>query len=211
MQYNVSEHVSVEIIIIKIQVYKSGRLTKTLSIMWPQCVGLWTICTNPCSFSRNRVFNWLKKPSTPPPPKGEWLGIFQPNWQNNKILISPTGKIGSTPNFDRVIEPHSWLCGWSRITKFLFKIADGCHIAKCWKRYNSPTSGPIGMKLWLAHPIVSPTCPPWCSCHGNSRCLATLHCTFSRHGRPEAERVNQLLNLVYNSKLMTVTWSNIKI
>jgi len=49
----------------------------------------------------------------PPPPKktkpqkGAWLGTFQPNWQNHKIAISPTAKIESTPNFDRVIEPHS--------------------------------------------------------------------------------------------------------
>jgi len=32
--------------------------------------------------------------------KGAWLGIFQPNSQNHKIAISPTAKIGSTPNFD---------------------------------------------------------------------------------------------------------------
>jgi len=39
--------------------------------------------------------------------KGAWLGIFQPNWQNYKIAISPVEKIGSTPNFDRVSEPYS--------------------------------------------------------------------------------------------------------
>jgi len=41
--------------------------------------------------------------------KGAWLGIFQPNLQNYKIIIgiSPAGNIGLTPNFDRVIEPHS--------------------------------------------------------------------------------------------------------
>jgi len=37
------------------------------------------------------------------PKKEAWLGIFQPNWQNYKIAISPVGNIGSTPNFDRVI------------------------------------------------------------------------------------------------------------
>jgi len=26
-------------------------------------------------------------------------------------------------------------------------MADGRHIAKCWKRYNSPINGPIWMKL----------------------------------------------------------------
>ena len=65
--------------------------------------------------------------------------------------------MGAIPNFDRVIEPHSWLRGWSRITKFIFKMADGRHIAKCWKRHNSPINGPIWMKLWLSNPIMSPT------------------------------------------------------
>jgi len=41
------------------------------------------------------------------PNKGAWLVSFQPNWQNHKTAISPTAKIGSTPNFDRIIEPHS--------------------------------------------------------------------------------------------------------
>jgi len=39
--------------------------------------------------------------------KGAWLGIFQPKWQNYKIVISPAENIGSIPNFDTVIEPHS--------------------------------------------------------------------------------------------------------
>ena len=78
-------------------------------------------------------------------------------------------------------------------------MADGRHIAKCLKRYNSPINGPIW--IW-SHPVMSPTCPPWCGCHGNSRCLATAHCTFGSYGRLEAERVNQSCwNLVYSSKL----------
>jgi len=95
------------------------------------------------------------------PKKGAWLGIFQPKWQNYKIVISPAGNIGSIPNFDRVIEPHSWLRGWSRITKFIFKMADGRHIAEYWKRYNAPINGPIWMKVGWSHPIMSPICPPW--------------------------------------------------
>jgi len=63
------------------------------------------------------------------PKKGTWLSIFQPKWQNYKIVISPAGNIGSIPNFDRVIKPHRWRRGWSRITKFAFKMADGRHIA----------------------------------------------------------------------------------
>jgi len=81
-------------------------------------------------------------------------------------------------------------------------MADGRHIAKCWKRYNSPISGPIWMNLGWSHPMMSPTCHPWYGCHGNGRCLATAHCTFSSYGRLEAERVNQFCwNLVHNSKL----------
>ena len=45
------------------------------------------------------------------PNKGAWLGIFQPNWQSYKIVISPAWNIGSILNFDRVIEPHSRLGG----------------------------------------------------------------------------------------------------
>ena len=33
-------------------------------------------------------------------------------------------------------------------------MADGRHIAKCWKRYNSPINGPIWMKLRWSHPIM---------------------------------------------------------
>jgi len=79
-------------------------------------------------------------------------------------------------------------------------MANGRHIAEYWK-CNSPKNGPIWMKLGWSHPIMSPICPPCCGCHGNSRCLATAHCTFSSYGRLEAERVNQFWwNLVYNSK-----------
>jgi len=136
------------------------------------------------------------------PQKGAWLGIFQPKGQNYKIVISPVGNIGSIPNVDVVIEPHSWLRGLSRITKFVFKMADGRHIAEYWKPYNSPINGPIWMKLGWSHPIMSPICPPCCGCHGNGCCLATTHCTFSSYGRLEAVRVNQIWwNLVHNSKL----------
>jgi len=136
------------------------------------------------------------------PKRGAWLGIFQPKWQNYKIVIYPAGNIGLVPNFYMVIEPHSWLCGWSRITKFIFKMADGRHIAKYWKRYNLPINGPIWMKLGWSHPIMSPICSSCCGCHRNGRCLATAHCTFSSYGRLEAERVNQFWsNLVHSSML----------
>jgi len=96
------------------------------------------------------------------PQKRAWLGVFQPHWQNYKIVISPAGNIRSIPNFDRVIEPHRWLHGWSRITKFVFKMADGRHIAKCCKRYNLTINGPICMKREWLHPIMSPMMQlPW--------------------------------------------------
>ena len=59
-------------------------------------------------------------------------------------------------------------------------MADGRHIAEYWKRYNSPINGPIWMKLGWSHHMMSPICPPCCSCHGNSS-----------YGRLETERVNQ--------------------
>ena len=62
-----------------------------------------------------------------------------------------------------------------QILKLLkFKMAVGRHVGKYWKCHNSPTSGPIGKKLG-SHPITFRTCPPWCGCHGNGRCLATAH------------------------------------
>jgi len=90
-----------------------------------------------------------------------------------------------------------------KILKFLkFKMADGRHVGKYSKCHNSSTNGPTGTKLGWSHPIMCPICPPWCGCHGNGRCLATAHWTFSSYGRLEGERVNQFWwNLVYNSKL----------
>ena len=134
------------------------------------------------------------------PPKWAWLCIFHPNWQVIKSQY-PAGKIRSKPNSQRVIELHIWIRRWSKMAKFQYKMANGRHIAKFWKRYNSPTNGPIWMKLGWSHPIVSPTCAPWCGFHGNGRCIATAHWTFSRYWRLEAERVKQFWwNLVQNSK-----------
>ena len=153
----------------------------------------WRVVTQGCAFWG---FEWqptILRGSNPPkkPKKGAWLGIIQPKWQNYKIVISPAGNIGSIPNFNMVIEPHSWLRGWCRITKFIFKMADGRHIAEYWKRYNSPINGPIWIKVGWSHTIMSPICPPCCGCHGNGRCLATAHCTISGYERLQAERVNQ--------------------
>jgi len=65
-------------------------------------------------------------------------------------------------------------------------MADGRHIGKYCKYHNSPTNGPIGIKLGWSHPIMFLTCPPLCGCHGNGRCLAMAHWTFSFYGRLEA-------------------------
>ena len=46
------------------------------------------------------------------------------------------------------------------MTKFIFKMADGPHIAKCWKRYNSPINGPIGMKTWVIASHLVPDMSP---------------------------------------------------
>ena len=83
-----------------------------------------------------------------------------------------------------------------------FKMADGRHVGKYSRWHNSPTNGPTGTQLGWSHPIMCPTCPLWCGCHGDGRCLATAHWTLCSHGRLEAERVNQFWwNLVCNSML----------
>ena len=91
----------------------------------------------------------------------------------------------------------------NQIIKFLkFKMADSRHVRKYWKCHNSPTNGPTGMKLRWSHPIMIPTCRPWCGCHGNVGCLAMAHWTFCSYGCLEAEHVNQFWwNLVHSSTL----------
>jgi len=48
--------------------------------------------------------------------------------QTGKVVTCPPANIGSTPNFHTTTEQHSRLRGWSKITKFQFKMADGRHI-----------------------------------------------------------------------------------
>ena len=70
------------------------------------------------------------------------------------------------------------------------------------KCHNSPINGPTGTQIGWSHPIVSPSCPLWCGCHGNGRYPATTHCIFSNYVRLETERVNQFWwNLVSKGKL----------
>jgi len=109
-------------------------------------------CWNDASWPRMCLLGYWWQPtilrdSIPLPKKKAWLGIFQPNWQNHKIARSLTANIGSTPNFHRTTKQHSQLRGWSRMTKFQFKMADGRHIGKYWKYCYSLTDGPIWMKL----------------------------------------------------------------
>jgi len=81
-------------------------------------------------------------------------------------------------------------------------MADGRHVRKCWKCYNSLTNRPTWTKRGWSHPIMSPICPPWCSCHGNGHCLATAHWTLCSYGRLESKRMIQFCwNLVNNRKL----------
>ena len=88
------------------------------------------------------------------------------------------------------------------LKKNKFKMADGRHVGKYSKCHNSPSNEPSGTQPGWSHHTMSPTCPPWCGCHGNGRCLATTHCIFSSYGRLETERVNQFWwNLVSKCKL----------
>ena len=150
----------------------------------------------------------LKTPKTPQ--KGAWLGIFQPKWQNYKIVISPAENIGSIPNFDRVIKSHSWLHGWSRITKFIFKMADGRHIAKCWKRYNSPINGPIWMKRGWSHPIMFPMMRlPWQRPLPSNGAL-NIQQLWGSGGRTREPILMKFSTQQQVRITMTVTWSKIK-
>jgi len=89
-----------------------------------------------------------------------------------------------------------------QILKFSkFKMADGRQVGKYSKCHNSPTNWPTVTQLGWSHPIMFPTCPLCCGCHGNGRCLATAHWTFCSYGRLEAECVNQFWwNLVRNNQ-----------
>ena len=81
-------------------------------------------------------------------------------------------------------------------------MADGRHVGKYSKCHNSPNSGPTVTQLGWSHPIMFSTCPPCYGYHGNDRCLAPVHCTFSGYGRLETEHVNLFRwNLVHNSML----------
>ena len=118
---------------------------------WPKDVPFGVLMTT-------RNFKGFKPPKTCK--KEARLVIFQPHQQNHKIAISPTANIRSTPNFHRTTEQYSRLRGWSRLTKFQFKMADGRHIDKCLKCYNSSTSEAIWTKLGWSHPIICQTWPP---------------------------------------------------
>jgi len=72
-------------------------------------------------------------------------------------------------------------------------MTDGRHVGQYSKCHNSPTNGPTATQLGWSHHIMCPTCPPWCGCHGNGRCLATAHWIFCSHGRPEAQRREPIL------------------
>jgi len=88
-----------------------------------------------------------------------------------------------------------------QILKFLkLKMADGRHVGKYFKCHNSPSNGLTGTQLGWSHPIMCPICPPWFGCHGNGRCLATAHCTFSSYGRLEAERLTNFDEIWYTTE-----------
>jgi len=113
-----------------------------------------------------------------PPPKGGVVRNFPAKVAKLENRNISGGEYRIDTKFwhgNSLTEPHSWLRGWSRITKFIFKMANGIHMAEYWKHYNSPINGPIWMKLRWSHPIMSPICLPSCGCHGNDRWLATAH------------------------------------
>ena len=91
-------------------------------------------------------------------------------------------------------------------------MADGRHVGKYSKCHNSPTNGPTGTQIGWSHPIMSPTCSPWCGCHGNGRCLATTHYIQQLWASRDRTREPILMKFGKQTQIrttMTVTWSNI--
>jgi len=80
----------------------------------------WRAITQGCAFLGSGWRPIILRGSNPQ--KGGVVRHFPAKRENYKIVMSPAWNIGSISNFDRVIEP---LSGWSRITKFIFKMADG--------------------------------------------------------------------------------------
>jgi len=126
-----------------------------------------------------------------------WIKVAQ----NYKIAISPAGKIGSTPNFNVVIEPHKWLRGWPewnsrwRTAAILQNVGNAITRLSV-DRFGWNLGGRIPSRSRHVHrdAVAMAT--------ADRRCLATAHWTFSSHGRLETECVNQFWwNLVHNSKL----------
>ena len=92
-------------------------------------------------------------------------------------------------------------------------MADGrhTHIAEHWKRYNSPTNGPIWMKFGWSNPIMSPICPPCCGCHGNGHGALYIQQLWASGGRTCEPILMKFGTQQQIRTAMTVTWSNIKI
>jgi len=90
-------------------------------------------------------------------------------------------------------------------------MADSRHIGIFSKYHNSPTDGPTGTQLGWSHSMVSPTCPPWCGCHGNGRCLATAHWTFCSYDWMREPILMKCGTQHQVSTAMTVMRSNINI
>jgi len=99
---------------------------------------------------------------------------------------------------------------WSNINFFFkFNMADGRHVRKCWKCYNSLTNRPNWTKLGWSHPIMFPICPLWCSCHGNGALnILQLWASGGQTRDPILLKFGKQQQI---RTTMTVTWSNIKI
>ena len=126
-------------------------------------------------------------------------------------------KNGSTPNFDRIIEPHSWLCRWSRMTKFQSRRWMATTLENVGNAITRLSIVQLGRNL--SSRMTS--CPRYfrqMQLHGNGHCLATAHWTFNSYGRLEAEHVNQFWwNFINESKFRTQresrdkTWNFLKL
>jgi len=135
----------------------------------------------------------------------------------------PVGNVGSIPNFDRVIEPHSWLRGWSRITNSYSRWHTASILQNVGNAITCLSMERFGWNLG----VHIPPCPGHV-CHdavamATAVALATAHQPLPSNSAlyiqqlwASGGRTHEPILMKFGIQqqirtTMTVTWSNIKI
>ena len=95
-------------------------------------------------------------------------------------------------------------------------MADGRHVGKYSKCHNSPTNVPTGTQFGWSHPIMCPTCPPWCSVAMATAVLPSNDALNILQSWASGGRTRQPILMKFGTQqqvrtAMTVMKSNIKI